>query len=272
MRLTQDNQFLCGPEYHNWDHNEANQSDQIFRSKPRIGPGEHLSEVGWLHPLSEELFMVPKDALSFAVDRRQFTALLAAMGLSSSRNLLSRTSSVGGPEILALSRNMWVPNNDRLPVLIYHRALDLFADDPAAHFERTFLRNGWPPQWRNGIYSFHHYHSTAHEVLGIARQCSCCAGRTGRSRVNTERWRRYGSSGGNWPLLPAGFKGLSCRRGLSAPTVLGYLPQRSIAAGARSNANTPVSRVGPAEWFERAPYALVAIWSRNSLTTRQLSG
>lgn len=57
-----------------------------------------------------------------------------------------------------------IPNN-RLPLLVYRGAVP---PDPAA-IEKLFAANHWPPAWRNGVYPFHHFHSTAHEVLGIAR-------------------------------------------------------------------------------------------------------
>ena len=101
------------------------------------------------------------------IDRRKFAATLAAIGLSSSSPLFADTRTIE-PELLQLSRNGWMPNNERLPVLLYRGALAHTSADPAAIFEGAFTRNGWPPQWRNGVYDFHHYHSTAHEVLGFA--------------------------------------------------------------------------------------------------------
>jgi uncharacterized protein YjlB len=101
------------------------------------------------------------------VDRRQFAALLTAIGLSAPRTVFPQSKNQQ-PEILKLSRNGWVPNNDRLPVLIYRRQLISTGSDLASELEEAFRRNGWPPQWRNGVYDFHHYHSTAHEVLGFA--------------------------------------------------------------------------------------------------------
>jgi uncharacterized protein YjlB len=50
------------------------------------------------------------------------------------------------PEVLPLSRNGWVPNNERLPVLLYRTVIPVVGTDPASQFESTFLRNGWPPQ------------------------------------------------------------------------------------------------------------------------------
>lgn len=54
--------------------------------------------------------------------------------------------------------------NSTLPLLVYRDAVPA---DPAA-IERIFAANRWPPAWRNGVYPFHHFHSVAHEVLGIA--------------------------------------------------------------------------------------------------------
>jgi len=55
--------------------------------------------------------------------------------------------------------------NSRLPLLVYREAVP--AD--AAAIERVFAANRWPPAWRDGVYPFHHFHSTAHDVLGVAR-------------------------------------------------------------------------------------------------------
>jgi uncharacterized protein YjlB len=59
------------------------------------------------------------------------------------------------------------PNNANCPLLVYPQALALSSSDPAARFESLFTQNHWPAAWRNGIYGFHHYHSSAHEVLGV---------------------------------------------------------------------------------------------------------
>lgn len=72
------------------------------------------------------------------------------------------------PDVIHLHQNGWMPNNPNLPVLLYRNVLDLTAD-PAGKAEALFEKNGWPPQWRNGVYTFHHYHSTTHEVLGFTR-------------------------------------------------------------------------------------------------------
>lgn len=55
--------------------------------------------------------------------------------------------------------------NSRLPLVVYRSAIP--AD--AAAIEAAFAANHWPPAWRDGVYPFHHFHSTAHEVLGVAR-------------------------------------------------------------------------------------------------------
>lgn len=81
-----------------------------------------------------------------------------------------------------------IPNNPDRPLILYRGALP--ADgDLAAAFEERFARNGWSNGWRDGIFTYHHYHSNTHEVLGIAR---------GRVTV------RFGGDGGEAVTVEAG--------------------------------------------------------------------
>jgi uncharacterized protein YjlB len=67
------------------------------------------------------------------------------------------------PSTLHFTGDGSIPNSAH-PVLVY-RGLGIARG--AAEAERAFAANNWRGAWRNGIYAFHHFHSTAHEVLAI---------------------------------------------------------------------------------------------------------
>jgi uncharacterized protein YjlB len=97
------------------------------------------------------------------------------------------------PETFSFRGDGSIPNS-RLPVLVYH-GLDV-AHDPASA-ERTFAANDWRGAWRDGIYPFHHFHSTAHEVLAI------CAGHA-RLTLGGPEGETVEVSRGDVLILPAG--------------------------------------------------------------------
>jgi uncharacterized protein YjlB len=59
------------------------------------------------------------------------------------------------------------PNNDALPLILMQQVFDSTTKNLVRVIEKTFRGNLWERSWRNGIFTFHHYHSTAHEVLGL---------------------------------------------------------------------------------------------------------
>ncbi len=84
--------------------------------------------------------------------------------------------------------------NSTLPVIFYRQAI---AEPSAEALEALFDANGWPSAWRYGVYDFHHYHSTTHECLGVAKG-------TARLQLGGGVGRVFVVSAGDVVVLPAG--------------------------------------------------------------------
>jgi uncharacterized protein YjlB len=99
------------------------------------------------------------------------------------------------PETFLFADDGTFPNS-RLPLLLYRSAISPAEATPEA-LEQLFAGNDWPPQWRSGIYSFHHYHSTSHETLGIA-------GGSARLMLGGPEGRELSVGVGDVIVIPAG--------------------------------------------------------------------
>lgn len=109
-----------------------------------------------------------------------------------------------------------IPNN-RLPFLHYRSAIDLTGSpDPELIIEKTFTANGWGGLWRNGVYSYVHYHSMIHEAMGVARGSA-------RVRFGGGKGREIDIAAGDVVILPAG-TGHQCMRESSDLVVIGAYP------------------------------------------------
>lgn len=104
------------------------------------------------------------------------------------------------PQIISmvLKANKNFPNNP-LPLLIYRGACKLGKqkNKSAEKLQHIFHKHNWKNTWRNGIYTFHHYHSVTHECLGICNgKARVVFGGPGGKSVTLEK--------GDLVLIPAG--------------------------------------------------------------------
>lgn len=67
--------------------------------------------------------------------------------------------------LLIRDDEQYLPNNNHLPVIVYRQVFPPQSVSPSK-WEELFQKNHFGRAWRDGIYPYHHYHSTAHEVLG----------------------------------------------------------------------------------------------------------
>jgi uncharacterized protein YjlB len=142
-----------------------------------------------------------------------------------------------------------IPNHPRFPVLIY-RGVDV--SDARA----LFAAHGWGGAWVNGIFDFHHFHSTSHEALAIV------AG-TATVELGGPQGESFEVSAGDVLVLPAGtgHRRATARNGF---TVVGAYPagqedydllrEADAAARARIEAlpappQDPVGGEGVAGWL-----------------------
>lgn len=95
-------------------------------------------------------------------------------------------------QLLSVPKNSSFPNS-KLPLIVYKNVIQ---GSSAAHVS-LFRNHLWENSWVNGIYSFHHYHSTAHEVLGV------CSGWV-RAQFGGDKGQILQIQHGDVVVIPAG--------------------------------------------------------------------
>lgn len=160
------------------------------------------------------------------------------------------------PQKLYLKKGRDVPNNPLLPVLIFREVLDPRAAKKAETFEKHFAQNGWNGAWRDKIYDYVHFHSNAHEVLGIAKGSADV-------ELGGEDGKTVTLKAGDLIVLPAG-TGHRRLSGSSDLLVVGAYPagqtDYDICREGRKTPHVPVPETDP---FFGADGPVPQLWSRN---------
>ena len=131
--------------------------------------------------------------ISQLMNRSDF--LLLAFGMTGIKKSLG---ALQGPDSIRMffKDDGLVPNS-RYPLLVYKNVFLQRDDQGASWLENKFLENNWSNSWRNGIFTFQHYHSIAHEVLGIYRGSATVL-------LGGDKGKKVTVSAGDIIVIPAG--------------------------------------------------------------------
>ncbi|OAF06390.1 hypothetical protein AYJ54_17300 [Bradyrhizobium centrolobii] len=152
-----------------------------------------------------------------------------------------------------------VPNNI-LPFLVYQGAVTLDPKHPEETIENLFGANGWGGTWRNGVYDYLHYHSTVHEVLGVARGHA-------RVRFGGDHGQELEIRAGDVAILPAG-TGHQCIGASDDFCVIGAYPpganmeitRATPENHAKALKTIPAVKLPPADPVTGKDGALMRLW------------
>ena len=109
-----------------------------------------------------------------------------------------------------------IPNNPTLPLLVYPQALAP-TDLATSRCREMLADHGWGGTWVNGVFPYHHYHSTSHEVL-------CVVGGSASIAFGGPEGETVEVSAGDAVVIPAGVG--HCNKGSdSAFSVVGAYPR-----------------------------------------------
>lgn len=118
--------------------------------------------------------------------------------------------------------------NSCLPLLVYPQVLrpppiqhSTSASDFASQFEARLKGQGWHGLWRDVVYNYHHYHTTAHEALG------CFAGHAD-VLFGGERGSVIRLTTGDAVLIPAGVAHKCVGQSDDFGVVGGYPPGQDV--------------------------------------------
>ncbi|AOC90658.1 cupin domain-containing protein [Bacillus amyloliquefaciens] len=116
-------------------------------------------------------------------------------------------------QVLYFEDDGCIPNNPNLPLVIYKA---VFNEETVREAETILRRHDWSNSWMGGVFPYHHFHSTTHEVLVAVKGNAVL-------RFGGEQGADVVLQTGDAAVIPAGtgHKKLSCS---SDFTVIGAYP------------------------------------------------